>query len=136
MKPTDLMIRDWVHVPKLVDTVENDNGNMQIKQLRMADLDCYSFKELTYDEIEPIPLTPEILEKNGFILEYNGYNYYENLDNTETNYLCVSFRTNKQPRKIEFEFTNKIFGKIKTIQYVHEFQHLLKLCKINKEIIL
>lgn len=59
------MIGDWVHCAKLDYAPENYVANMQVKQLYVADLDTYSFKELKYEEIEPIPLTTEILEKMG-----------------------------------------------------------------------
>lgn len=59
-------------------------------------LDCF--------RIKPIPLTPEILEKNGF---RNGY-----------------IRIFYDPyTRIEME-----------MQYVHDLQHFLRLCGIEKEI--
>ena len=45
-----------------------------------CDLDVIGFKELKYDEICPIPITPEILEKNEFIKKEHRWTknfYYE-----------------------------------------------------------
>lgn len=72
------------------------------------------------DYLEPIPITPEILEKNGFNLQQSKGEYAPNIEG--------------------FSFDNCWVGdefKWKTIpiKYVHELQHALKLCKIDKEIV-
>lgn len=76
--------------------------------------------------LEPIPITEEILMKNGFsnngmvcfILCITGYNYCEIEINLNNNTLRII--------KKGFSAEN--------IRFVHELQHALKLCKIDKEI--
>lgn len=80
------------------------------------------------DNLEPIPLTSEILEKNefyyennvGYVLEY--YNYEIIYDMWENELRILKDR--EQILKI------KTFDKM----CVHELQHALRLCGINKEI--
>lgn len=82
------------------------------------------------DNLEPIPLTPEILEKNefyyennvGYVLEY--YNYEIIYDMWENELRILKDR--EQILKI------KTFDKM----CIHEVQHALKLCGIDKEIII
>ena len=134
MKANELMIGDWVHCPSLVDEVENDNGNMQIKQLRIADLDCDSFKELQYNEIEPIPLTTEILLKNGFKTNGNGITAAFCSEDKHA-ILEISEHYHYDEIKIEggFYWTYCEHDIIR-LRYVHDLQHALKLCGIEKQI--
>jgi hypothetical protein len=87
--------------------------------------------------VEPVPLTPEILEKNGFI--------------QDTNYPFRFFSPKVyKTRDIGVDFTIKGFSfwmgdtisiacgngsRINRLPcFVHELQHALKLCGIDKEI--
>jgi hypothetical protein len=91
------------------------------------------------DEIKPIPLTAEILEKNDFKLR-NRY-IWERKDN----YCCV--KLNIAP-KIEIEgeilgeppillqIDGATFSLNIIVEYVHELQNALRLCGIEKEIII
>lgn len=128
MKATYLMIGDWVHCAKLDYAPENYVANMQVKQLHIADLDTYSFKELKYEEIEPIPLTSEILEKNGFnkVIDRCKIDTYHDRKN------CVNIIMFSTP-VVTILQESFVINKLK-IQYVHELQHALKLCGIEKEI--
>ena len=131
MKPNELMVGDWVHCAKLDYAPENYVANMQINQLYVADLDTYSFKELKYDEIEPVPLTGEILKRNGFRnnkLSHDEGDWYYNVNLEEVKgglwINVVSSRNVLHGRK---EFCG-------LINYVHELQHAMKLCGIEKDI--
>jgi len=87
--------------------------------------------------LNPIPLTSEILEKNGFVKEI--------VTNDDTNDDYTAYHWNPTPQYpsdglwfyptfsgYAFDY---IMSKIK-IKYVHELQHLLRLCGIDKEITL
>lgn len=79
------------------------------------------------DEIVGIPLTPEILEKNGWSEDYSGRYFPE-----DTNFkleLSVEGKT-------VLWTINCYEYEIIRLSYVHELQHALKLCGIDKEIIL
>lgn len=81
--------------------------------------------------IEPVPLTTEILEKNGFVKDENDDNmYYWNWSVIDD---CMSY--DKETSKVRiFSVSGLTFVKI--LQYVHELQHALRLCEIKKEIVL
>lgn len=127
MEANKLMIGDWVQVPFLIDNVEHFNAYFQVKQLMDCDLDVIGFKELKYDEICPIPLTPEILEKNEFIKKEHRWIL---LDSYTKDKLIVLLNVANGFALLTTE------GMTLGFQYVHELQHFYKLCGIHKEIIL
>ena len=142
MEARELMIGDWVmrgnfaHEPMQVysirpdiNTVHMDFGGMGVAA--------------RIDQINPIPLTPEILEKNGFVkFDTNSaedylyvpdlspcfaYGYFPNgvkkgwIIQISNDYLIVSYRRCSLHMEIHF---------------VHELQHAIRLCEIEKEIVL
>ena len=117
----DLMVGDWLMF----------NGKpCQVKGLHNDDTATLTgYRSLYYlIDAEPIPLTPEILEKNGFEGIKEGRfpslrNYYND----------IIF----QLEGIREEGNCKILYIFKNIPilYVHELQHALKLCRIDKEIV-
>lgn len=60
MKANELMIGDWV-------CTEHDSTPRQIDWIRTGEVGLLWNKVVTPPYLVPIPLTPEILEKNGFI---------------------------------------------------------------------
>jgi hypothetical protein len=87
------------------------------------------------DSIEPIPLTPEILEKNGFVkgdtMDFEDEIYCVELfnihyDNEERRFWVCNF--------FESEYGTCEINHLFQIKHVHQLQHALKLCGINKEI--
>lgn len=78
------------------------------------------------DEIVGIHLTPEILEKNGFVRHGNEYCNLQQwiLKIGDKKYLSIEQDTQEEEFCVETIWIN----------YVHEMQHILKLCKIEKEI--
>lgn len=79
--------------------------------------------------VEPIPLTPEILEKNGFEPVKEGK--FPTLKNC---YGDILF----QLEDIKNEYIHDTLYMFKNIPifYVHELQHALRLCNLDKEIVL
>ena len=88
--------------------------------------------------IEPIPLTPEILEKNGFIVCENTGNKHDYIWYDNKSYIYVIFRNDgnllvtmetdlNEGRGINSVHNCDIF-------FVHELQHVLRLCGIDKKI--
>lgn len=74
-----------------------------------------------YDMIRPIPLTEEILEKNGFHYFPSATPYY---------YLeSVDVLLNKEQGRCGY-YTSILNHRI-FINYVHELQHALRLCGIT-----
>lgn len=130
MKATDLMIGDWVlfngNSKKVTSLLVTDLGVDQIyvfgKSCQVATISEY---------IEPIPLTEEILEQNGFV-RHDKHKYSV----TGSNYKYLKVRCYADTY---FEIGNAVDeeGELQAfadIQYVHELQHALKLCGIEKEI--
>lgn len=74
------------------------------------------------NEIEPIPLTTEILEKNGF--SNKGTLWYLEEDNFEL----------EHNNNDSFIWIVGDVYIVALIKYVHQLQHALRLCGIEKEI--
>lgn len=116
MKATELMIGNIVR--------QKGSGIiLEIEEIKppyiMAIGELGQFHE---DTIEPIPLTPEILEKNGFVLEdYSG-----------------DFMSGKWWTRDDFVIPENMIDSVGrnnfNYNYVHELQHALKLCRIEKTI--
>lgn len=112
MKTNELMIGDWVQVPSELN---------RIKQIKSTfDLD----EVVLY---QPVPITEEILEKNGFKKKMDG---------------TFNFVYNEKGAYIEIEY-NPISGHIcanwhwfiaNQIYSVHKLQHALKMAQVDKEI--
>lgn len=118
MKVKDLMIGDWVLCP------QQFNNWHRVTAIDGLDNEVETTSDL-YDaeEISPIPLTPEILEKNGFVEQAFIQNSIWSISGFS---LECHFTT------WEYYWAN---GDV-TIGYVHELQHALRLCGIEKEIMI
>ena len=111
MKAKELMIGDWVQVPS-----EMNRYKRVCSTLEMDEAVLY----------RPIPLTEEILKANDF--EYR-----------HKNFAALSYEHPFQLEIVEWPDENGIGlwmvkGLLK-IRYVHELQHALRLCGVDKELI-
>ena len=129
MKATELMIGDWIQVPP------SGRRKMKITQL------CEDWGEM--DDVDPVPITREILEKNEFAYcERNGAFYayaeesYSNqmveiiLFNVESEY------RNNQLHINEANYKEETLIHLMECNYVHNLQHVFRVCGIKKEIVL
>ena len=136
MKATELMIGDWVclkddtkyELPQKVDGILTDD----------ISLEGEGFLGGVDGLIRPIPITPEILEKNGFY-DRNTQWYYKRFGS----YVCFDIAISLVYREIEVlkvcgagtdceeeEYGSSIvFG---NDIYVHELQRALRLCGLNE----
>ena len=127
MKATELMIGDWVLC---------DGEHYQIAEI--GGMVCIDAEEKLYaflEDIEPIPLTPEILEKNGFEkLGYDGWEYKLEKDNKLM--YSVLWRCD-YPNALRISSYSQVYGDFNSfhIDNVHELQHALKLCGTENEIV-
>lgn len=83
-------------------------------------------------DLEPIPITPEILEKNGFVQNPRSKSRRPHQICTDSVYISWwSGRLNILFKPFIGHSTNhvNVDGK-----YVHELQHALRICGIEKEI--
>ncbi len=92
------------------------------------------------DEVSPIPLTPEILEKNGWKEEAmsrgirNRHWVYTKPDIEEYGYFPIYIEKGIGDEFDVYPFTdNNICKQIAYIKYVHQLQHLLFALGVNSE---
>ena len=112
MKVAELMIGDWIFY-----------GDKSVKVLQLSE-------NSKYDWAKPIPLTPEILEKNGFCFVkssdkdtvWNGWWIYKDL---ELGTCCLDRNAN-WPCCINITDLNI------PCEYVHQLQYALCLCGLNE----
>lgn len=77
--------------------------------------------------IDPIPLTPEILKKNGLKEDVVGEYYTKPLDNEAhplARYLAVEWKSDSWVVFIKY-YTLHDYALLRKIQHVHELQHIL-----------
>lgn len=125
----DLMVGDWVYIT-------DHPMRKEAKQVKPEHL----LRSLVI--FEPIPLTTEILEKNGFnepplemqksvrfvvLCEEYQINYYFNIN---------WFSIYKNAGVNGSDYPVFICAFQERIKYVHELQHALRLCKIEEEIVI
>ena len=134
MKTTDLMIGDWVNVfdtPKQIEGVRKfPNGD----EIVYYDGDNGNFIKA----VTPIPLTREILEKNGWkIAGTSKKKYYWHEGILFCLPMCEFEYSNGRNVSLDKLFSDDFFDTINMrLLFVHELQHALKLCGIEKEIVL
>ena len=75
------------------------------------------------NSFKPIPLTPEILEKNGWEERPTGYVFYTDGKRYDNSLWYIFDSNTFVVNTTEFQ-----------IKYVHQLQHALRLCGINKNI--
>lgn len=137
MKIDELMIGDWVYssfsdIPCKVQYLELlESGYGSVKTSNVDGI-----KDIA--SLSPIPLIPEILEKNWFIIK-KKWAQIGNFGNSP----LIMWHFEDEPILHDFKHeleihqndTGKVHVKI-PCEYVHELQHALKLCRIDKELIL
>lgn len=87
--------------------------------------------ECKADEVEPIPITAEILEKNGFNRHSREHDFFVWIPRDRECYDNIRFAFSKFALIIEFKYRNLWLGDVK---YLHQLQQALRLCRIDKEI--
>lgn len=141
MKATDLMIDDWVirrGVPEEPMRLYDMKASSGIAYL---DQDGRGIAE-KFENIEPIPITPEILEKNGCVCVEVGDNGHGTPQKFRNRYEKWECRTQWHTFHIFSDRITRLYSMnahsfhIGGMQYVHELQHALQLCKIENEIVL
>ena len=132
MKANELMIGDWVYNPFTRKTLRLTFG----RDIDLVEGLC----------LEPIPLTAEILEKNGFEeLMSKGKGvaamFGREVEHTGVWMYCIpdtfdSVSYVPERKLLHLKFMEGGITDLHNLQYVHELQHALRLFGIEKEIIL
>ena len=116
MKAKELKIGDWVLVDG--EPVQIQDVCVENSTLTLYDNKADKVKEYRYNELMPVPLTKEILEKNGweYSQPYNDWVY--SIGDVEEFCIYEGGRgfIIKQCRSL---------NDLHTIAYVHELQHIL-----------
>lgn len=135
MKANELTVGDWVKLD-FYDVPYGDEEDAVWKNGKITAIHHKNWVDINFgspldecdievEDVRPIPLTPEILEKNGF--RHGGYvgGYYS----TD----CPFRVFTKAEGKCEFTalFDDEIHF---SCVFVHQLQQALRLCGINKEI--
>ena len=124
MKGTDLMLGDLILI---------NNTPHKIQAIDSIDAEILADDELYYvgedrchseDKIEGIPITPEILEKNGFI-KVNSQRYDYGYPDTD----CY-VKVNPKKNMIHTNGRNAN-SNLYSHSFVHELQRALRLCGLN-----
>ena len=125
MKLTDLAILDWVlinNTPHKIQAIDSIDAEI------LADDELYYIGEDRYhseDTVEGVPLTPEILEKNGFI-KVNSQRYDYGYPDTD----CY-VKVNPKKNMIHVNGRNAN-SNLYSHSFVHELQRVLRLCGLDE----
>ena len=119
----EIMVGDWLYI----------TDHPMKKEAKQVKPEHFLRSLVTF---EPIPLTTEILEKNGFELDDSNDKEYFGVDNRVMLRDNPEYMNTYNTWDVHIDTIDyRTIGNIE-LSYVHEFQHFLKLCKINKKIIL
>lgn len=145
MKTDELMVGDWVACKELFTShgLQRPRILGQITQIKEDNRVEFAYRDrwqnrvyigLKTDEVEPIPLTAEILEKNGF--EHNPHkesHFYFDDEFVEVDIHEMSDSVWLiEAEELEFSMSTQRA----IVCNVHELQHAIKLYGIDKEIVL
>ena len=149
MKAKELMIGDFVAIN------EPDNYHGYIGKVCIINdvtgyitvfIENHDYHDVLCDDMQPIPLTPEILEENGFkedirtdawgrpSTKARSWTDTKDFDEDDIGYeYYISLRYYKDEWLLQISTNHRsAFNAI--VAHVHELQHALKLCGIEKEI--
>lgn len=129
IKISELSIGDWVKVddglPNIIEKAYKINA-IAASGFVNADRNLGLLYKYDINKLSPIPLTPEILEKNGFRLVVVNKKFNDWHDNNITirkYYNDDNYHLFVCGQKIEFKMI-----------FVHQLQHALRLAGVEKEI--
>lgn len=134
MKANELMIGDWV------EFIQSDGQGFYAQVEALNDDGTFAESGFFADNmVKPIPLTEELLEKNGFAEDYDSeydMSYTFEIPHPQGG---MSAEVTLKHNEDDAEWVAYLFGpkgevNELTINYVHELQHALRLLGIEQEI--
>ena len=142
MKANELMVGDWVklHYDINYKTGESLYTNVRITSINedgTINVSMHDGDGWDADLIYPIPITKELLEKNGFERDelIESYNHYCGMDNRVSLNDDFYYINSRNTWYVHVDSEDYSTIARCELTYVHELQHILKLCKIDKEIV-
>lgn len=135
LKISDVSVGDWVRCGQWNGRIQriamHDGKTVEV----IIEGDCgslYMYKQIY--EINPIPITPEILEANGFVKNGGGYRW-----NNEEHHVFVLLKESLHYVNVE-EMDEEFATEGSRIEvsrlYIHQLQHALRLTGVDKEIVM
>ena len=134
MRPKELSVGNYVYGIEIEGSEDQAYGQkfhypIQIETIYGDTiLDNYGMERDIKDGIEPIPLTAEILEKNGFV-EYAKDTWRYDID--EGVYIQADF-TATEPHVY---VSNRCYFACPYCEFFHQLQNAMSLCGIDKKIV-
>lgn len=128
MEARDLMTGDWV-------CTESNPTPRQVDWIKSGEVGLLWNKVVTLPYLKPIPLTPDILEKNGFERKDDGIRLVYREDGFVIRVYFLTLVLEGEVFKdihMSMDFAEKDMRM--PIEYVHELQHALRLFGVEKEI--
>lgn len=123
----ELSVGDWVSL---------DGEHYKVTNIGSSSVDTTYGGITSNEHIEPIPLTEDILAKNGFYrsprwhyceITIGNFKIYVQLGcGGKIDYVHITSKLSNALARKEIDVTTHI-------NYVHQLQHLLRLCGIEKE---
>jgi hypothetical protein len=130
LKISDLSVGDWVEYEGLHYPITfvgyGEGGDGSLVNLIRPDLSCFICK---ISDIHPIPITAEILEKNGFERSTSQFIVYH------TDKVWISYDKPSETWSVTMyinDFTSNLHA---NILHIHQLQHTLRLAGVDKEIV-
>lgn len=120
----ELMVGDWI------ETLNQNNEvcRVQVNEIQEKQVSFYHMNHYylgaSYENIKPVALTKEMLEKNGF--EFFDSSYFNDIVSITFLPSCIYFNCHV--------YKSEVCDVIERhINYVHELQHLLRLCGLKEK---
>ena len=132
IRVTDLMVGDLVL---------HDGKVIRVDAVHKRKIGYHKTKDkLTWlfsGQFDPIFLTTSILEKNGFLLDevIKEYCIYNGIDNRVSLHNDKEYMNSVNEWHVHIDSEDYCSIASCELTYVHELQHILRLCKIDKEIV-
>ena len=147
MRQNELMVGDWVKLD-FYDTPYGDEEDAVWKNGKITAIHHKNWVDINFggpldecdievEDVRPIPLTPEILEKNGMrVFEHRnpwqGDNLIKKWYHKSGSYYVSLYKVGQNQT---FTIGGVYYpSRICNVRYVHELQHALRLCGIEKQI--
>lgn len=129
LKISELSVGDWVHhdfyeVDMRVRTIYGDTERIIAESNGGYGVTCH------IDHFSPIPITPEILEANGFERSTSQFIVYP------TDKVWISYDKPSETWSVTMYINNVTSNLHANIKYIHQFQHALRLVGVDKEIVM
>lgn len=136
----ELMVGDWVDcsTKKIENLTIGDEPILSSVYSKILGINCTNYvflietegkrRFVSENQIKKIKLTEEILYKNGFPKDNIGFGYFEEDKDLRLELSIIG-------TQIWWTIGDNEYRLLR-LQYVHELQHALRLCGIEKEIVL